>query len=100
MEKVAIGKIVKAIGLNGEVKVISLTDFPLKRFKSGKEIELLIELDNDLVKTTIEKVRLHRHLYILKFKGLDTIESVLPFLNYLIVSKKDRTIEKTGSFYC
>ena len=99
MEKVAIGKIVKAIGLNGEVKVISLTDFPSKRFKSGKEIELLNELDNDLVKTTIEKVRLHRHLYILKFKGLDTIESVLPFLNYLIVSKKDRTIEKTGSFY-
>lgn len=99
MKKVAIGKIVKTIGLNGEVKVISLSDFASKRFKIGKKIELLNELDNNSLETVIERARFYRGTYILKFKGLDTIDSVLPFLNFLLVIDKDLAIQKSNSYY-
>lgn len=97
--KVAIGKITKVVGLRGEVKVISLTDFPNVRFKKNKEVELYHEETNQTFLTTIEKVRLHRGAFILKFTNLETIESVEPYLNYLLLIEKDHVVEKDGAFY-
>lgn len=99
MSEVAIGKIVKAIGLNGEVKVISLTDFATKRFKSGKKVKLFNEEKNIVVETTFKSVRSHQQTYVIKFADFETVESVLPLMNCLILAERDLTLNKTSAYY-
>lgn len=66
---IVIGKVTKAYGLKGEIKVLPLTDFP-HRFLSLKEV--LIVKNGEIKKGKVERVKAGNRFYILKFNGFDT----------------------------
>ena len=62
MSRIVIGRIVKAQGLKGEVKIYPLAD--LSFFKGLKEVYLN---NNALEKTDVESLRFHQNMVIMKF---------------------------------
>ncbi|CAI2596890.1 ribosome maturation factor RimM [Apilactobacillus kunkeei] len=70
-----IGKIVNTQGLRGEVRVMSITDFPEKRFKVGNEVYAFLN-DTKSEKLVIDGVRTHKNFILLHFKGKPTINDV------------------------
>ena len=92
-QKICIGKIVKTIGIKGEVKVIGYTD-SLDRFKKlnnfyldGKEFEC-------------EKASIRNDFVALKIKGYDTPELALELKDKLIyVDRKDAVKLKLDQYF-
>ena len=68
-----IGKVTKTHGVKGEVKVKSETDFD--RFQEGKTI-YYIKKDGSKQFLEIESVRNQMEILLIKFKGLDNLDSV------------------------
>lgn len=73
-KKIPIGKIVRAFGIKGEVKVALLTDIPLKRFAHNQVLE--VKLHTTQQKVTVESFRMHQNHGLVKFVGLDSINDV------------------------
>jgi 16S rRNA processing protein RimM len=71
-----VGKIVNTQGLKGEVRVISITDFPDKRFKIGNTVFAQLPNKKDLVSLTIDGVRKHKGFILLHFKDHPSINDV------------------------
>lgn len=69
---IRIGQVITTQGINGEVRVLPLTDFP-ERFNSLAEV--LISRQGSLQKLVIEGVRQHKHFVIIKFSGYDSPEA-------------------------
>lgn len=95
---VAIGKILKPIGLHGEVKVFPLTDFP-ERFEALQEVTVRTEADC-LIRYPISRVR-HRPPFVyLTFSGLTSIEQVA-FLRggMLQISEAERVSLPEGYYF-
>ena len=67
-EDIVIGEIVSPFGRKGEVKVVTLTDFP-ERFL---ELETM-RIDERVLK--VEGVRFHKGMALIKFKGIDDISA-------------------------
>lgn len=65
MEKIKIGKIVKAVGTKGEVKIYNYSD-KLDNYKEGNSI--IVERESK----TIERSRIQKNMIIVKLKGVDT----------------------------
>lgn len=74
-----VGKIVNTHGIKGEVRVISITDFPEERFKP--DAKLVIKTKSGLKEFIIESARKHKSFTLLKFKGFDNINDVEQFKN-------------------
>ena len=53
MEYLTLGKIVKTIGLKGELKVYSSTDFGAKRYLKGNKVFLFNEQTKDIVEELV-----------------------------------------------
>ena len=80
-----VGKIVNTQGLQGEMRVLSVTDFAEERFKKGAELALFDEKDRFVQTVTIASHRKHKNFDIIKFKdsefyyheiiGLDVYEN-------------------------
>lgn len=75
-----VGVVTTTHGLRGEVKVFPTTDDP-KRFKRLKEVLLDAGKGQQehQVKLQIEQVKFFKNLVILKFKGYDSIDDVIPW---------------------
>ncbi|GAD15770.1 ribosome maturation factor RimM [Lentilactobacillus otakiensis] len=71
-----IGKIVNTQGLKGEVRVISITDFPDKRFKVGNTVFAKLPNRKEMVGLTIDSVRKHKGFILLHFKNHPSINDV------------------------
>lgn len=67
---ITIGKIVTPHGVRGDVRVVSLTDFP-ERFKKLKSVFL-----DDNTTLNIQSVKYHKQFVLLKFCGLDNINDI------------------------
>jgi 16S rRNA processing protein RimM len=63
-------------GIRGEVRVISRTDFPEKRFAPGAKLLLIHKDFSGPVPLTVESVRKHKNFYLLRFKDHPTINHV------------------------
>ena len=63
-----VGKIVNTQGLQGEMRVLSVTDFAEERFKKGAELALFDEKDQFVQTVTIASHRKHKNFDIIKFK--------------------------------
>ncbi|MCH4008055.1 ribosome maturation factor RimM [Companilactobacillus sp.] len=74
-----VGKIVNTHGIKGEVRVVSITDFPKERFKPGSK--LIIKTQSGQQEFTVESSRAHKNFILLKFKGYDNINDVEQFKN-------------------
>ncbi|HMS65349.1 MAG TPA: ribosome maturation factor RimM [Ignavibacteria bacterium] len=104
---IAVGKIVKPIGIKGNLKVIYLTDFP-DRFQNLEKVFLYNEdkkefsqnnSDNDFSFSISWQKAFDRYLNI-KFEGFDNINDSLPLVNLLVmIDEKDRVEIKEGEFY-
>ncbi|KRK89821.1 ribosome maturation factor RimM [Lentilactobacillus sunkii] len=71
-----VGKIVNTQGLKGEVRVVSITDFPEKRFKIGHTVFAKPLNKHDLITLTIDGVRKHKGFILLHFKDHPSINDV------------------------
>lgn len=74
-----VGKIVNTQGLKGEVRVVSKTDFPEKRYKVGNILYLFLPKSNTPIEVTIKSHRSHKNFELLTFEGLETISEVEKF---------------------
>src|SRR5699024_2316898 len=68
-----VGKIINTHGLNGEVKVLQITDFA-EVFDVDKSV--YAELNGQITELVIDGYRLHKQYHLLRFKGFDSINDV------------------------
>ena len=74
MEYIEFGKIVSTHGLNGEVKIYSYTNDEDRIVKLKK-----VYIDN--VEYVIENIKQFKRMFILKVKGIDTVEATKGIMN-------------------
>ena len=100
MEYLVCGSITKAVGLRGEVRVYPKTDFRDSRFKVGNHLFLCNGKDNDsLIEVTIKSRRKQGNLEVISFKEYQTIDDVLPFIGFDLVTIKDSKILKKNEYF-
>lgn len=94
-DRITVGKIVAPHGVRGDVRVFPLTDFP-ERFKQMP----IAYLDDGTKLTTEGTARFHKQFVLLKFRGLDTMNSVEPLKGKLIqVTREDVVVLPEGHYY-
>ncbi len=71
-----VGIISSTHGLKGEVKVFPTTD-DVKRFKQLKQVILIKNNVEEILE--VQSVKFFKKLVILKFKGIDDINDILPY---------------------
>lgn len=71
-----VGRIVNTQGLQGELRVLSVTDFAEERFKKGSILALFDSKDNFVMDVEVASHRKHKNFDIVKFKGLYHINDV------------------------
>ena len=82
-----IGQIVNTFGIKGFVKVNPFTD-DLERFE---ELESVFVVKNkELIEMQIEEVKYHKHLVLIKFKGIDDINMAEKFKGCYIKISRDK----------
>ena len=69
-----VGKIVNTHALQGEVRVISRSDFKKERFK--RRSELFIDYRGEYIKVVVKSHRTNKNFDLLKFVGMDSIHDV------------------------
>ncbi|MFN2746205.1 MULTISPECIES: ribosome maturation factor RimM [Bacillus] len=85
-----VGKIVNTHGVKGEVRVISRTDFPEERYKSGNTLYLFMEGKEEPVQATVSAHRLHKQFHLLQFKEVETLTEAEKLKNALIKVPEDQ----------
>lgn len=88
-----VGKIVNTHGVKGEVKVVTQTDFPDVRFAKGSSLLLVDPASGQTVPVTVESGRPQKNVYMVRFEGMDGINSVEPYRNWLIKVTEDELVE-------
>lgn len=97
--KVSIGKIISTVGLRGEVKVFSTTDFPHRRFKKDQPVTLFdIETRAEFA-TTITMSRKSGERYTLAFSNVNSIEEASAFVGRLVMIDKVADQLPEGYFF-
>lgn len=74
-----VGKIVNTHGIRGEVRVVSRTDFPEKRYKIGNVLYLFMPKANTPIELTVKTHRSHKNFDLLTFEGYENINEVEKF---------------------
>ena len=89
-ERMELGKIVNTFGLKGEVKIWPYVDYILKVKK--------VYINNS--KMEIERARRQKNVYVIKIKGIDTIEQAEKLKNYIIEMEREDAPElPKGTYY-
>ncbi len=95
---VNIGRVVATQGNRGEVRVISLTDFP-GRFQNLKKVYLIQE-GKEPITTEVERTWHHKGFIILKIKGYDSISLAKELKgSFIAIPKEERIKLKRDEYY-
>ena len=95
-----VGKIVNTQGLQGEMRVLSVTDFAEERFKKGNTLSLFDKKDQFVMDVEIASHRKVKNFDIIKFKGMYHINDIEKYRDFsLKVAEKDLTDLEDGEFY-
>ena len=95
-----VGKIVNTQGLQGEMRVLSVTDFAEERFKKGNKLALFDKKDQFVMDVEIASHRKVKNFDIIKFKGMYHINDIEKFRDFsLKVAEEDLTDLEDGEFY-
>lgn len=95
-----VGKIVNTQGLQGEMRVLSVTDFAEERFKKGNTLALFDKKDQLVMDVEIASHRKVKNFDIIKFKGMYHINDIEKFRDFsLKVAEEDLTDLEDGEFY-
>ncbi|MDF2556309.1 MAG: rRNA-processing protein RimM [Bacillales bacterium] len=88
-----VGKIVNTHGIRGEVRVLSITDFPEERFVKGEKVAAFMPGKKEPVTFTIKSVRPHKQFYLLTFEGYEDINLVEKFKGAELKISEDQLFE-------
>ena len=88
------GKIVNVHGLRGDVKIVTNSDFTSERLQKGKQLYLSNEQA-----LTIEKVRLNKTTWIVKFKEFNRIEDAEVYKNSDLFVNEIQHLEDDEFYY-
>lgn len=95
-----VGKIVNTQGLQGELRVLSVTDFAQERFKKGSKLGLFDPQDQFVMEVEIASHRKQKNFDIIKFKGLYHINEVEKYKEHsLKIAEENLTELDEGDFY-
>lgn len=95
-----VGKVVNTQGIKGEVRVISSTDFPEKRYKVGNRLSLFLPNENAPIELTIKSHRTHKNFDLLLFEGYENINEAEKFRNGVLKVPESQLSElEEGEFY-
>ena len=95
-----VGKIVNTQGLQGEMRVLSVTDFAEERFKKGNSLSLFDKKDQFVMDVEIASHRKVKNFDIIKFKGMYHINDIERFRDFTLkVREEDLTDLEDGEFY-
>lgn len=90
-----VGKIANTHGIKGELKVFPLTD-DMERFDYLKNAYI----GENKIKVSLEKVKYHKNLVIIKFKEYNDINEVLKFKdNYIYVDDEEKVTLPKNHFF-
>ena len=95
-----VGKIVNTQGLQGEMRVLSVTDFAEERFKKGNILALFDKKDQFVMDVEIASHRKVKNFDIIKFKGMYHINDIEKFRDFTLkVAEEDLSDLEEGEFY-
>ncbi|ERI09183.1 ribosome maturation factor RimM [Aneurinibacillus aneurinilyticus] len=95
-----VGKLVNTHGIQGEVRVVSETDFPEERYKEGNVLYLFHPTMKKPVPLTIASVREHKNFHLLTFKNHPYMQDVEKYKGGVLkVRAEDRGELPEGEFY-
>lgn len=94
-----VGKVVNTHGINGEVKVIRITDFE-ERFQKGRELIWTDESEQKQLSLIISGHRTHKNFDLLLFQGYESIDDAEPLKGGLLKVKEEQLTElDEGEYY-
>lgn len=92
-----VAKILTTHGLDGEVKVALITDFPEQRFKAGSQLALK---DNPEQTLTVKSGRPFKQFWLVSFKEINDIDQAMALKGKTLVVSEDKQQElPAGSYY-
>ena len=77
-----VGKIVNTQGLQGEMRVMSVTDFAEERFKKGSILALFDKKEHFVMNVEIASHRKMKNFDIVKFKGMYHINDIEKYRDF------------------
>ncbi|WP_077621985.1 ribosome maturation factor RimM [Sediminibacillus massiliensis] len=94
-----VGKIVNTHGINGEVKVIRITDFD-ERFEKGRQLFWANDENSETIPLVVSGHRRHKNFDLLRFEGHPSINDVEKYKNGMLKVKKEQQEPlDEGEFY-
>jgi 16S rRNA processing protein RimM len=95
-----VGKIVNTQGIHGDIRIISSTDFPEKRYAVGATLYIEHPELKDKLAVTVSGYRTYKNFHIIKMEGYTNINEVEKFKGgTLFVPKESLTELDEGEFY-
>ncbi|PAQ15859.1 ribosome maturation factor RimM [Bacillaceae bacterium SAOS 7] len=95
-----VGKIVNTHGVQGEIRVISRTDFPDERYKVGNVLYLFMSEETEGKPVIITSHRKHKNFDLLTLEGFHNINQVEPLKGTLLKIKESQLGElPEGEYY-
>lgn len=95
-----VGKITKPHGLQGEVRVLSLTDFPEERFAFGNTLYLDRGNGSDFLPLVIQSSRVNKKFQLLRFEGYHHINDVESLKGFVLKVPEEQLSElEEDEFY-
>lgn len=95
-----VGKIVNTHGINGEVRVISNTDFAEERYAPYNELHLFLPGKKEGIPLTVKSHRVHKNFDLLKFDGYENINDVVQWKNSILkVTEEQLSDLPDGEYY-
>jgi 16S rRNA processing protein RimM len=99
MEYTTIGKIINVRGLQGEVKIASLTDFPLLRYRRGQTVYLERNANQPYLPLIVQQYRQHQGFDYVQFSGLNKVEMVQDWINCYVYADKHAIRLKSDAYF-
>lgn len=100
MNYLNVGKIVNTQGLQGEMRVLSVSDFTEERFKKGAILALFDDKDSFVRDVEIASHRKQKNFDIIKFKDMYHINAIEKYKNHTLkVSVESLSGLDDGEFY-
>lgn len=96
MEKLYnVGKIVGTHGIKGEVKIMSITDFPEKRYQVGG----VLYVEDETHPMKIQSMRVHKGMYLIKFEEIKDLTEAENYRNKILKAQRQEDDLGEREFY-
>jgi 16S rRNA processing protein RimM len=95
--KLTIGKIINVRGLQGELKISSLTDFPLLRYRKGNTVYL--EKNGQYIPLIVKGAHHQPGIDYVQFQDYLDINLVKDWMNLYLYADKENIRLKPGNFF-